>query len=392
MKLRAIVCAATVAGMMHASGFAQNAELNCYTDNDGFIYLNGEQVIMPKKESNPEKDTSAGPITLRQGKNVIGVTVIDRGFQAGLVASIDLSSVGVDDTLRSDGSWSCISGVPDDPAWYTDTAFAEDGWRPAGDYGPLADENGENAKLFFTNSGLEPATLYYHKAHWLWGPKVWYMRRSFEHAGGSGSVMLRGHGFAYKLYLNGELLGEQATKYDRADDLTSWSATLLEGENVIAIEVTCLDSVRFSWAKAGVLLGPRPDSKVLTDSTWKYSWDNPGGWNDVGFDDASWHDVGHMDCYDGKSDALNVPGCNYVAPSVLSFRKVFDVDATITVRPAAQVRAAALRAVPTQWYSLTGRKISKGQVKGAAMGVIVEAAPGRNSAARLNVGQVGRHR
>lgn len=201
-----------------------------------------------------------------------------------------------------------------------------------------------------------------------------------------GSVMIRGNGITYKLYLNGELVAEQPEMIDRGVEVASWSKTLQAGENVIAIEATCLDSIHFAWFKAGVLWGPRTDSKVQSDTTWKYSWENPSGWNAAGFDDGSWHYVDSIGAYDPKSDALNVPQCEFIWPGVMSFRKVFDVGPTIGVAPVAQVRAASRRSRPGQWYSLTGRRISKSQAGTGATGVVIEAVPGSRAAARLRVG------
>lgn len=335
--------------------FGQNAELNCVIDDDGKIFLNGEEVIPPKKVGDPENDTTAMPVTVVEGRNVLGIYCHDGGFTGGIIASIDLNAVGTDDTVRTDATWKCTDGEPTDPSWYTDPDFDESAWRLTGEYGPLADDTGGNAKPFFERTGLEPANLWYHKALWLWTPKTCYIRKTFTSDMTTGAVMLRGNGVTYKVYLNGSLVGEQTdVPINREDPLVRWdNQTLNDGENVIAIEAVCLDSIHFAWFKAGVQWSA--SGKALTDGTWKYSWDEASGWNNTGFSDDAWLNIGTKNAYDPNTDPLS--GANWIWPTDMSFRLVFDVP-TVAVagRPTALAPVSA-SVVGYEYYTLQGQRI-----------------------------------
>jgi hypothetical protein len=332
---------------------AQNAELNCKIDDYGKIYLNGQQVVAPKKVGQPTADTTSMPITIVQGRNVLGIYCHDGGFTGGLIASIDLNAVGVPETIRTDATWKCTDGEPSTANWYTDPDFNDAAWRLAGEYGPLADDTGGNPKPFFERTGLEPFNLFMHRALWLWTPKPCYFRRSFTHTGTAVSVMLRGNGIQYKVYMNGTLVGQEATTIDRNVPLARWdNVATRNGENVIAIEAVCDDSIHFAWFKAGAQWSST--GKVLTDNTWKYSWDAPSGWRDPGFDDVSWVNTGTKSAYDPSSDPLTP--ASWIWPTDMSFRLVFDVpvvgvrNETRAMRAVGRVRTGNV----SQYYTLRG--------------------------------------
>ena len=257
------------------------------------------------------------------------------------------------DTLRTDTSWRCTPVGPATTDWM-DSTFDASSWILPGDYGFLADDTGGNPKPFFERTGLEPFNLWSHKARWLWTPNPIYIRKSFTRSGaGTGSVMVRGNGFSFKVYLNGALVGEKATEQDYADPLNRYdNISMLDGENVVAIEASCIDSIDFAFLKANVQWGAQ--DYVYSDTTWKYSYQEEGGWNDVGFDDAAWGFIGMKDQYDGTTDA--VTAADWIWATDLWLRKVFVLPAALgTVAPAAHaVRDASVRAT-TRFYSLQGK-------------------------------------
>jgi hypothetical protein len=346
--------------LLCASVFAQNAELNCVIDDRGTIWLNGEQVIMPKKQEAGQEanDTTSGPITLIEGDNVLAVFDHDGGWTGGMCASIDLSVVGVADTVISDDSWVCMDSLAiaaTTGAQISVTGYDASSWVPAGDYGVLAGPNGENPKPFFERKGFEPFNLWSHGAIWLWTPKTIYIRKSFQAAGQTAAAMIRGNGFTYRLYVNGTEVGSQTMIPQwKSDPLDRYDGvTLNNGENVVAIEATCYDSIDFAFIKAAVQWGP--SDVVYTDNTWKYAWASSGGWNSTGFSDASWVDIGVKTAYDGTTDALTP--ASWIWATDLWFRKVFNVPSIGTRNELASRAITASKVVSTQYFTLLGERI-----------------------------------
>jgi hypothetical protein len=135
------------------------------------------------------------------------------------------------------------------------------------------------------------------------------------------SVMIRGSGFRYTLYLNGAQVSLQDAAYTATQPATRVdNLPLRQGENVVAIDATCLDSVGLASLKAGVLC---PDGVVGSDSTWTYAWSAPAGWNSVGFDGSLWGRAGVQHCVaDTLSDELS-GSAGYVWVTDMVFRRQF---------------------------------------------------------------------
>lgn len=349
---------------------AQNAELNAVLDDGGEIYLNGEQVTMPPRLLDTARgDTIAAPVTVRPGTNVLALHCRDGGWTGGFCASIDLNSVGVAETLITDASWMSTHIMPATDDW-KDSTFDETGWIPAGDYGVLADDTGGNPKPFFERSGLEPYNLWSHKTHWLWTPNPVYIRKSFTRSGaGNGSVMVRGNGFSFRMYLNGQLVGEKATEQDYSDPLNRFdNVAMLDGENVVAIEASCVDSIDFAFLKANVQWGPQ--DYVYSDTTWTFSYELQSGWNDVGFDDAGWAHIGMKTQYDGTTDA--VTAADWIWATDMWVRKEFVLPAELFVSSPGPGRVTT-RSAPAvvNYYTLQGKRVDR-QTLRTATGAIVE--------------------
>jgi hypothetical protein len=200
--------------------------------------------------------------------------------------------------------------------------------------------------------------------HWLWTPKRVYMRRSFTCAvAETGSVMIRGNGFAYTLYLNDRQVSQRSSAYVMGAPITKVdNQPLLAGENVIAIDATCLDSIDNAFLKAAVQWNGG-GSKVGTDSTWKYSWSATAGWNNTAFDDSQWLHVGNMPCeYDRLRDSLTT-SATFVWVTDMVFRKVFTVSGALRTSPAGRARAPTQAILRSEYYSLSGSRIASESVK-----------------------------
>jgi hypothetical protein len=304
-------------------GLPDSVELNLYADDTADVWLNGDRVVFPKKRTSgrEDQDTTATMVTLLPGANVLAVRAENYAWTGGFCASINLAAVGLADTIRTDGSWRCTEKGPVGDAWKLG-GFTEVGWVPTGEYGPLAGPNGENPKPFFERSGYEPYNLWSQGALWLWNANPVYFRKSFQAAGQTAAAMIRGNGFSFRFYVNGVLLGEQLTVQDKSDPMLRYdNVALNNGENVVAIETECLDSVNFAFVKAAVQWGPT--DRVFSDSTWKCSFSSSAGWNNTGFDDASWANAGRLSAYDGTTDALTPADWMWV--SEIWFRKEFVV-------------------------------------------------------------------
>jgi hypothetical protein len=330
------------------------ARINFVADDAGLMWVNGNPVTV-------DTATWIGSIPIRQGKNVFAAYVWDSCWTGGFCASIDAAN-GVD-TPATDGTWKCtdfpVAGGG--TAWQTDTNFDDASWFSAGDYGVLADSLGNNAKRLFTNNGLKVAQMYYDHAHWVWGPKHVYFRKSFNVAAASNTatVFLKGNGFTYNVYLNG-------TQIMQSNTMLHWGSASVQlagqavraGENVLAVEGVVVDSIDFAWFKSGI----RGAATVSTDTSWRMTYTQQAGWNTFGFDASTWRNAGYKDCqYDGVTDAMSA--VKAIWSTRMAFRTVFTIRGGLGTAPQAKVMpAAGLKVLRTEYYNLRGERLSAAQM------------------------------
>lgn len=349
-----------------------SVEMNCVIDDAGEVWVNGQQVVRPKKVGDPLADTTSFMIPIQQGRNAVAIKCHDGGWTGGICTSIDLVPIGTIDTVRSDAiDYRCAdvrAVTTGTGADLSTVGYNAAGWIAPGDYGYLADDTGGNPKPFFERMGLEGANLFFHKAKWLWTPPTIYIRKQFTAGAATGNVYIRGNGFTYTLYLNGTQISQGLTEYTLDAALTSINGRALNNgaANVIAIQATCVDSVDFAFIKASCQWSSSGFAR--SDSTWKYSWSGPSGWNNVGFDDASWVPCGHKTAYDGKTDQLT--SASWIWATDMWFRSEFDVPVVPVARRAAAVTNASV--LGTQYFTLSGKRIADRAVNSMNGKMIVE--------------------
>ncbi len=354
----------TVVALLLACGVAaaQNVFMNFARYDDTEVWLNRRryQPLQYAEPRNPDKpDSSVVVVPIQQGTNALAIWIHNAGWTGGLCASLDLNEVGTDDTVRSDSSWRCMDGLHDmDGSLLSMPSYDASDWMAAGDYGPLADDTGGNPKVFFERKGFEAQYLFYDKAHWLWVPKTTYMRKVFTSEAATADLLIRGNGFTYKVYLNGALVGERETVKNIKDtpaDIIRDVSLNVGTENVIAFEGVCVDSIHHAFLKAGLVVGPG-QTALVTDSSWRYSWDSPEGWNSVGFDDAEWEIPAEMDyIYDGHTDPLTTEA-HFIWPASMWFRTTFEAPVVGTLR-LARARQRAPAPVRPECFTLLGRRM-----------------------------------
>lgn len=374
MLKKLALCVVGLAGLTMAQ--TATVEMNCVIDDTGEIWLNGQQIIRPKKapdSTGAVLDTTSFPVTITQGENAIAIMVHDGGWTGGMTASIDYSvySPSAPDTLVSDGTWKCMDRalVSQTGAQISSPTFDVSTWHASGDYGYLADDTGGHPKPFFARMGYEGANLFYHKAKWMWTPTKIFIRKSFTPAAATGSAMIRGNGFTFKMYLNGALVGEKATEQDYEDPLNRWDGRALNNgaENVVAIEAVCVDDIDFAFIKAAVQWSST--GAVRSDATWKYSWTETAGWNNTGFNDAGWVNLGDKVAYDAKTDALTA--AKWIWATDLWFYKKFTVSSIGTIKMPGLTLSSKANVVRTQYFTLAGQQVSEKALSGLRSGTMV---------------------
>ncbi len=355
-------------GVLLACGVAaaQNVYMNYARYDRTEIWLNGQQYY-PLQYINPpgdKLDSSVVVVPIQQGTNTLAIWVQNGGWTGGFCASLDLNEVGTDAIVRSDSTWRCMDDTPRmgaspelDGSLLSTASYDASNWMEPGDFGTLADDTGGNPLIWFQRAGLGARYLFEDKAHWLWHPKTTYMRKTFTPDISSGNLLIRGNGYTYKLYVNGQLVGERDTEISRGDAADVYQAVSLNVgvENVIAVEGTCVDSVHMSFMKVGIATS-RTTAAFGTDSTWRYSWTNPDGWNNAGYDDSSWKTPGQMDgIYEGKTDPLT-SDAHFIWPNSLWFRKTFEAPTVGTLR-ITQARRPAVAPMNADYFDLRGRRL-----------------------------------
>jgi hypothetical protein len=299
-------------------------------------------------------------VPIQAGANALAILVRNRCWASGFCASLDLNEIGVDDTVRSEeATWACKDRSAGMLGSEVSTAgYDESTWMPPGDYGLLVKEDNTDPKHWFTRYGIDVQYLYYDRVHWLWHPKTVYMRKSFTTSESSADLLFRGNGYAYKVYVNGVLVKDSLRAHGDVYNkgvIVRDVALNADAENVIAVEGTTIDSLNFSFMKAGLVAGGSVIEGSGTDSTWRHSWSKPAGWNDVGFDDSDWLiPLNHRCVYEGVTDPLTRT-CDYIWPGSFWFRTEFSTDAVGQLRIVARTRPAAAPLRP-EYFNLLGRR------------------------------------
>ncbi len=364
MLYRNLVLAALVTC---GAAVAQNVNMNFAYYDSAEIWLNGVR-YQPLTYTVPDKtdqDSSVVIVPIEEGTNVLAIRVNNHGFTGGFCASLDLTEVGSNDTVRSDGTWKCTDSREGmDGAAVSATAYDASAWMAAGDWGPLSESDGSNSKFWFQRNGLEAQYLFYDQAHWIWHPPTTYMRRTFTPEHATGDLLIRGNGFTHKVYVNGILVDQTESPivkypdaYPSVGPRITRDVALNEGvENVIAIEATCVDSVRHAFVKAGIVVSGGAKA-VETDSGWTHSWQAADGWNTAGFDDASWLPLEPFatgTIYDAVSDPLTQS--SWIWPNDMWFRTTFQAPVVGTLRITRATLPKATAASPES-FTLMGRRM-----------------------------------
>jgi len=346
-----------------ATAFGQGgtAQINFVGDDTGYVWVNGQQITV---------DTNwVGYAPVHPGKNVLAFWVWDHCWTGGFCASLDFGN-GID-TPHTDATVRCTDyPVAGGTGWLSDTNYDDSQWQLAGDYGALADDTGGNAKRLFLNTGIKVAQLWDDKAHWIWGPKRVFFRKSFTAAAAASNatVFLKGNGFSYNVFLNGTQILTSATRIVWGTGSVSVAGrSVRAGENVIAIDATCLDSVDFAWIKCGI----RGPVTVNSDTSWRMAYTEQTGWNNYGFSASTWRAAGIKNCqYDGVTDALtSVQG---IWSTDMAFRMVFEVKGPVqAAQPKAAAALVAKSVVRTEYYSLSGKLIPAAMVNALRANTVV---------------------
>ena len=304
-----------------------NAEINLFIDDHGEVFLNGTFLTT---------DTTAFPATIGQGQNCMAILAINDAWGGGIYFSTAWENTnGTFDTLVSDGSWMCTNRQPTDDLW-KEVGFDESAWYPAGDHGLCADDTGGDPTRHFLNNGIVMANIFYHGGHLIGSPRTCYIRHSFNQNGGTGTAFIRGNGFTYDLYVNGTMVGNQDYLNVMGDPADQYAGiTLNNGENVIAARVTdaIVETIPDGPMRGdGVLckIGIGAGSFRGSDNTWKVSFDEIAGWNDVGFADGGWTNVGTPTAYDGTTDALSA--ADWVWPQYMYLRREFETTIGVDLK------------------------------------------------------------
>lgn len=351
---------------------AQTVELNARLDDGGEIYLNGEQVVMPKRTEvgKEDKDTTVATVNVEQGTNTLAFKVVNGAWGGQLFASMILPS---GDTVRTDETWkSTLLPVPDN---WNATDFDAAKWDGVSDLGNIETAPG------FENSGTAWANLYYHGARRIWGlPKV-HFRREFQSDGGSAVFKIRGNGFTHTVYLNGREIGS-GSEFGQCDDGTDcsdyracrcldvpvveYTCNTTAGTNVVAVVA---EDVRLNGN------GPLMKCALFHSDNKKREASGPGwnvhskeidGWLEAGLDVSGWGESGIVDAYDRSADQGDGLGTvMWMWPTTVYFRKSFEWDGSVDPNVSMGTRAqrksprfASEAIVRTELYTLNGMRIS----------------------------------
>lgn len=363
-----------VAAIAAATAVAQNATLNVVADDSATVYLNGSLVTMPARGG-------AVPVTIAQGQNTLAIAVRDISYGAGLAASIDLTTCGTADTVITDSTWKVSMASP--TGWET-AAFDASAWHSAGSYGPIA-KNATDFTRVNLDSVAYAKTIFNHGGQWLWTPPKVYFRKVFDRAAAvtNASAGIIGHGFAYKIYVNGALVGSQDTAQVSSQSVDIYpGVALAAGLNVIAVEATCLDSIQMAYFKAGLFQGPT--RFVLPDTTWRCSFDTTAGWAALAYaDTATWSFV-------KNKEGLGIGGpfgsAKYIWPCQLYFRTTFNAPVAGVSKPVAGVLSNG-SVVAREYYTLQGQRITEAAARNAAGAMVIERATLNNGSAATQLRQ-----
>lgn len=270
----------------------------------------------------------AGTARIKIGRNVVAAHVENINWTGGLMFAADVAGA---EPIVSDATWKCTWRKPEGD--WTSEDYDDSDWAPADDMCEVASWMGYAKHA----DRLEPFAT--RRSHLIGPPPVQHYRKTFRSAGGEAEVSLQGNGFQHRVWVNGRLAGQGKENAEQADEeKTAWNTLTyecktVEGENVVAIELTSqqlhgagvmLRAAVFHPAEGG------GTARVRTGPGWRVSPMAEPGWTGTGFDDSGWTLTDHTFINRARRSDSSSEGISLVSPFCLSpgdlyFRKTFTV-------------------------------------------------------------------
>ncbi|KAF7305158.1 hypothetical protein MKEN_01231000 [Mycena kentingensis (nom. inval.)] len=263
-------------------------------DNSLTLFVNGGQI----GTGDDFRFAELFCVALRPCQNVFAVTATNGGGPAGLIATIQVVySDGTTSTLVTDTTWRYALGVP---ANYQQLTIDDNAWPAA-----IAQGKVPMAPWGQPTIPTTPPTLTLTKSSWIWTNEVSggnappgsrAFRRTYVPPTGTTPSSARiaiAADNAYSLWVNGVFVGS-GSSFSVADTYTVPLSSAVGASVVFAVQATntltvvnpagLIAAIEIFSAECNCTSG----AFITTDGSWKYSVGVPSGFQDPGFNDASW--------------------------------------------------------------------------------------------------------